>query len=106
MVKKYLMVFKAEHIKNLKYKKKSFDLIISINCLHNLKLDDLKNSLNGISYISKKSYIVVESYIDERELFNLQCWALTCKSFFSKREWIYLFKLFNYKGDFEFISFK
>ena len=106
MVKKYLKVFKAEHIKNLKYKKKSFDLIISINCLHNLKLDDLKNSLNGISYVSKKSYIVVESYINERELFNLQCWALTCKSFFSKREWIYLFKLFNYKGDFEFISFK
>ncbi len=106
IIKKYLETHKAENIKNLKYKKNAYDLTISINCLHNLELNDLQNSLEGISHISKKSYIVVESYKDENELFNLQCWALTCKSFFSKREWIYLFKLFNYKGDFEFITFK
>ena len=106
IIKKYLKIYKAENINNLKYKKNAFDLTISINCLHNLELSDLQKSLNEISYISKKSYIVVESYKEESELFNLQCWALTCKSFFSKREWIYLFKLFNYKGDFEFITFK
>ena len=34
---------------------------------------------------------MVESYRNEKELFNLQCWALTCESFF-KKEWIWLFK--------------
>ena len=28
---------------------------------------------------------MVESYRNEKELFNLQCWALTCESFFPKR---------------------
>ena len=33
--------------------------------------------------LSKKSFIMVVSYRNEEELFNLQCWALTCNSFFS-----------------------
>ena len=42
---------------------------------------------------------------NEKELFNLQCWALTCQSFFSKDEWIWIFDEFGYKGDYEFIYF-
>ena len=105
-IKNYLKVCKAENINNLKLKKKLFDLIISINCLHNLDLLNLKKAFKNINFLSKKCYVVVESYNNEKELFNLQCWALTCKSFFSKNEWIYLFKLFNYKGDYEFIFFR
>ena len=48
---------------------------------------------------------MVESYRNEEELFNLQCWALTCESFFSYKEWKWIFKKFNYKGDYEFIYF-
>jgi ubiquinone/menaquinone biosynthesis C-methylase UbiE len=88
------------------YKKNFFDLVISINTLHNLDIKDLKKSLNEIARVSKKSYVVVESFRNNLELFNLQCWALTCKSFFSKKEWIWIFKEFNYLGDFEFIYFQ
>ena len=49
---------------------------------------------------------MVESYRTDLELFNLQCWALTCQTFFSKKEWIYLFKELKYKGDYEFIYFR
>ena len=49
---------------------------------------------------------MVESYRNELELFNLQCWALTCQSFFSKEEWIWIFKEFKYKRHFEFIYFE
>ena len=55
--------------------------------------------------LEKKKLIVVESYRNEKELFNLQCWALTCQSFFSQDEWKWLYKKFNYSGDFEFIYF-
>ena len=49
---------------------------------------------------------MVESYRNEEELFNLQCWALTCESFFSKKEWIWIFDTLGFKGDYEFIYFK
>ena len=91
---------------NFNYKNKYFDLVISIGTLHNLEIYDLKKSLNEISRISKNSYIMVESYKNDLELFNLQCWALTCESFFSQSAWRWIFKEFKYKGDYEFIFFK
>ena len=48
---------------------------------------------------------MVESYTNLKQLFNLQCWALTANIFLSKKEWIYLLKKFNFKGDLEFIYF-
>ena len=74
--------------------------------MHTKKQQKILESLNEISRVGKKSYIVVESFRNNIELFNLQCWALTCKSFFSKDEWIWIFKEFKYLGDFEFIYFK
>ena len=85
---------------------KNFDLVLSINTLHNLKIYDLEMSLSEIERVGKKKYIVVESYRNEEELFNLQCWALTCESFFEKDEWIWLYNEFGYKGDYEFIYFE
>ena len=103
-IKKNLFIHRAE--KKYPFKKNYFDLVISLGCLHNLKNFDLKNAISEISRVSKKSYIMVESYRNDQELFNLQCWALTCQAFYSKKEWIWLFKYFGYKGDYEFIYFK
>tara|TARA_Y100000591_G_scaffold106783_1_gene90917 strand:+ start:1105 stop:1770 length:666 start_codon:yes stop_codon:yes gene_type:complete len=102
-IKKYL--FKHDIRKKLPFKKNSFDLIISLGCLHNLNINNLISALNDINRVSKKSYIMVESYRNEFELFNLQCWALTCNSFFKKVEWEWLFSKYNKNGDYEFIYF-
>ena len=83
-----------------------FDLVISLTTLHNLKVYDLKRALQEIERVGKNKYIVVEGYREEAELFNLQCWALTCESFFRPDEWIWLFKEFGYSGDYEFIYFE
>jgi len=83
-----------------------FDLTISIGCLHNLEIYDLYNSITEINRISKNSYILVESYRNDKELFNLQCWALTCNSFFSVNEWKWIYNSLDYKGDYEFIYFE
>ena len=88
------------------YKRNFFDLVISITTLHNLEIFDLKKALKEIERVGKKKYLLVESYRNEKELFNLQCWALTCESFFSETEWKWLYKEFNYSGDYEFIYFK
>ena len=85
---------------------KYFDLVISLGCLHNLKIFELKTTLSEIERVGKNKYIMVESYRNEQELFNLQCWALTCESFYDTASWIWLFKHFNYSGDYEFIYFE
>lgn len=92
--------------KKFKYKNKQFDLAISLGCIHNLEIYEIKNFLKEIDRVSKKQYIMTESYRNNKELFNLQCWALTCESFFSPKEWKWLFKSYNYFGDYEFIYFE
>lgn len=102
-IKKFL--FTKDVRTKFNFKKKYFDLTISLGVFHNLELFEIENSLKELNRISKKSYIMVESYRNDQELFNLQCWALTCKSFFSPKEWKYIFKKNLYEGDFEFIYF-
>ena len=88
------------------FEDKEFDLVISIGTLHNLYIYELKSALKEIESFGKNKYILVESYHDEKELFNLQCWALTCEAFFKPGEWVWLFDEFGYSGDYEFIYFE
>lgn len=83
-----------------------FDLVISLGCLHNLRIFELKTALAEIERVGKQGYIMLESYRNEEEQFNLQCWALTCESFFDTAEWIWLYRHFGYTGDYEFIYFE
>lgn len=92
--------------KRFPFKNKKFDLVISLGCLHNFKIYDLEKSLKEISRVGKKQYIMVESFRNDKELFNLQCWALTAETFFHTVEWEWAFKKFNYRGEYEFIFFE
>lgn len=103
-IKKNLFIHKAQD--KFPFENKTFDLVISLGCLHNLRLNELKVSLYEIQRVGKQGYIMLESYRNEQELFNLQCWALTCESFFEKDEWIWLYNEFGYTGDYEFIYFE
>lgn len=82
-----------------------FDLVFSNTTLHNLKIFDLKKALAEIERVGRQAFVCVESYRDDQELFNVQCWALTCQSFFSVDEWQWLFTEFGYTGDYEFLFF-
>jgi ubiquinone/menaquinone biosynthesis C-methylase UbiE len=85
---------------------KSFDLVISLTTLHNLRLFELKTALAEIERVGKNKYVMLESYRNELELFNLECWALTAESFFDAAEWIWLYEHLGYTGDYEFIYFE
>ena len=88
------------------YENNSFDLVISLGCLHNLRLFELKAALKEIERVGRHGYVMSESYRNEQEQFNLQCWALTCESFFDVEEWIWLYDHLGYTGDYEFIFFE
>jgi len=92
---------------NLPFDDKSFDFVFSINTLHNLKIDKLFSSLSEINRVSKKNkYICVESYRNELEKQNLLYWQVTCESFYSPEEWLWIFNNNNYDGDYSFIYFE
>ena len=54
------------------FKTKFFDLVISLSTLHNLEIYDLEKSIKEIQRVGKKKYIMVESYRNNKELFNLE----------------------------------
>lgn len=89
----------------MKYEDNHFDLSISLATFHNLSLVDLVPTLREFERVGRDKYLMVESYRDETELFNLQCWALTAESFFTPEEWRWVFDQSGYTGDYEFIFF-
>lgn len=83
-----------------------FDLVISLATLHNLKVYDLKKAIQEIERVGKgKSYIMVESFRNDREEVNMLYWQLTCASYYSVDEWEWLYHEWGYKGDYSFIFF-
>tara|TARA_B000000557_G_scaffold254746_1_gene245172 strand:- start:534 stop:1199 length:666 start_codon:yes stop_codon:yes gene_type:complete len=103
-IKEFLFIHNAQD--KLPFSDNEFDLVITVTTFHNLKLFELADALGEIERVASNGYLVVESYRQESELFNLQCWALTCESFFDDKEWQWLFNKFGYTGDYEFIYFE
>jgi len=92
---------------SLPFPDKEFDLVISLTTLHNLKVYDLKKALQEIERVSRgSSYIVVESFRNDREEVNMLYWQLTCASYYSVDEWEWLYHEWGYTGDYSFIFFE
>lgn len=96
----------ADAANNYPYSDNQFDVAVSLTTLHNLALPSLIKGLREIERVARQKYIVVDSYRNEKELFNLQCWTLTCNSFYTPEEWEYVFEIAGYSGDYEFIYFE
>lgn len=82
-----------------------FDLVISLGTLHNLHLNEIDRALTEVERVGKNAYVMVESFRNEIEQFNLQCWALTAETLISVQSWEWLFEKVGYNGDYEFIYF-
>ena len=103
-VRESLYIHRAED--EYPYADLTFDLVMSLGCLHNLRLPELEATIPEIQRVGRKSYMMLESYRNNAELFNLQCWALTAQSFLDVDEWCWLYKRLGYAGDYEFIFFE
>jgi protein-L-isoaspartate(D-aspartate) O-methyltransferase len=92
---------------SLPFPDQSFDLVLSINTLHNLQLPQLCQALRELQRVSRRhKFIVVDSYRNDREKINLMYWHLTCESFFAPAEWEFIFQQTGYTGDWDFVCFE
>ena len=99
---------KVAQATELPFDDNSFDFVFSLTTLHNLKVFDLNKSLQEIIRVGKgdAAYLLVESYRNESEKVNLLYWQLTCESFYSPEEWLWIYKENGYTGDYGFIYFE
>ena len=103
-VKPFLRVGNAT---SLPYRDGEFDFVLSLTTLHNLYNYEVWDALKEIQRVGKdKKYLTVESYRNEREKANLLYWQLTCESFYTPREWEWLFTQSGYTGDYGYIYFE
>lgn len=87
--------------KELPFEDNSFDIVISINTIHNLDREDCACALKEIERVSKgKSFITVDAYHNEIEKDRMEAWNLTAKTIMSVNEWKSFFKEVGYSGDY------
>lgn len=91
----------------LPFRDKSFDLVLSINTLHNLHCYDLHDALKEMERVGRRhKYLCVESWRTEEEKVNLLYWQFTCEMFCTPKEWEWWFHQTGYTGDHSFIYFE
>jgi SAM-dependent methyltransferase len=97
-VRPFLKVASAE---DLPYPDKSFDLVISINSIHNLPPERLKTALREVERVCRgDSYITVDAWRNDLERENLFKWVLTAETMMHVDEWKRLFDDIGFTGDY------
>ena len=97
-VKHSLEVASAE---KLPYSDNTFDLVISVNTIHNLPKEQLIQALREIQRVCKgHSYITVDAWRNETERDNLFKWVLTAETMLHVDDWVELFDEIGYTGDY------
>lgn len=86
---------------NLPFEDNYFDLVISINTLHNLPIIDCKQAFKEISRVSKKNaFVMNDAWLDEKGKQSMLKWNLTALTYMSCEDWKILFKEVGYEGDY------
>lgn len=92
---------KVGDAKSLPYPDKSFDLVISINTIHNLPLEECKRALREIQRVSHRhAFITVDAWWTEEERERMMKWNLTALTYMSVDDWKKLFAEVGYTGDY------
>lgn len=91
----------------LPFPDQSFDLVVSINTLHNLRLPELAQALREMERVSRRhKYLVVDGYRTEQEKVNLMYWQITCEALLTPEAWEWMFQQAGYTGDYACIYYE
>ncbi len=87
----------------LPFEDDEFDLVISINTIHNLDRNGCLRAFAEIERVSRgNSFIMVDGWKSDEEQAMLQQWVLTARTMLSAADWITLMEEAGYTGDYAF----
>ena len=98
-VKSNLIIGNASH---LPFPDHYFDLVVSINSLHNiLSYDEVKRALFEIERVSRRNkYVNLGAYRNDMEKKKLDRWAVAATTYLHVNEWKKMFDEVGYTGDY------
>ena len=86
---------------SLPFPDKAFDLVISINTVHNLPIEECKRSLREIQRVTRRhAFVTMDAWRSEAERERLMKWNLTALTYMQVDDWKKLFLGIGYTGDY------
>jgi SAM-dependent methyltransferase len=87
--------------KALPFPAKSFDVVVSINTIHNLPREECGLALREIDRVaSRGAFVTVDAYRTEEERERMLAWNLTAQTIMHVDEWKAFFAQYGYRGDY------
>ena len=97
-IRPFLVVGSADA---LPYPDKAFDLVISINTIHNLELAPCVQAIGEIERVGRRfKYLQVDSYRNDEEREKFERWQLTALTHFDPDGWRKVLRQAEYAGDY------
>ena len=97
-VKPFLRVGNA---RELPYEDNSFDLVISINTVHNVPLKECQQALREIQRVTRQhAFVTMDAWRTEDEKERLLKWNITALTYMHVDDWKKLFEEVGYQGDY------
>tara|TARA_Y100001958_G_C21172347_1_gene503874 strand:- start:303 stop:965 length:663 start_codon:yes stop_codon:yes gene_type:complete len=81
-----------------------FDFTIGFSSIYRYNFYDLIRTINEIKRVSRKSFITLGAYSNEKNRVIFNKWSLLGTTILHQKEWIELFKLLKFKGDYYFTT--
>lgn len=87
--------------RELPFDDQSFDLVISINTIHNLRLEECKQALREVQRVTAShAFITVDAWRSDDARERLMKWNLTALTYMHVDDWKKLFAEVGYTGDY------
>lgn len=97
-VRRFVQVADA---RSLPFPERSFDLVISINTVHNLVLEECKQAIREIQRVSRgHAFLTVDAWRTDEQRERMFAWNLTALTMMHVDDWQQLFREVGYTGDF------
>jgi cyclopropane fatty-acyl-phospholipid synthase-like methyltransferase len=97
-VRPFVVIASADR---LPFVDRAFDLVISINTIHNLELNRCRQAIQEMERVSRAhKYVQVDSFLTEEQRENFERWQLTALTYFAPDGWRRLFRELGYAGDY------